>query len=668
MGLIPLHLLRSRRGLLALDGLLIFLYAATLIWPVSQTKYLDAWGSIESTFIADGRFLAENWPRPLWQPNWYCGTRFNFVYPPALRYGTAVLTRFYPMPPSRAYHIYISILYAAGILGVFLLARLASGSRAAGWMAALGTAWLSPVHVLVGELRNDTADYVTQRLKALVLYGEGPHISSLAILPFALAAGFLALRNRSLAAIGGAAIASALVVSHNFYGGLALAMSFPFVVWSVWLTERENSVWLRAGAIGLLAYGLTAWWLGPSYLRITVDNLRLVAQPGNVWSPAVAAGFVSVYGVASWRWASRRPERVYVVFLAGVLGYFSLDTLGNYFFQYRIAGEPTRLFPEWDMYVCLAGAEAIRRVAAAAGWKRTTAAALLFVAAILPARKYIFHPWRLINRYDPYQERVEYRMQDWVHRHLPGSRVLAAGSVRFWYNAWHDLPQLGGGSEQGVSNQLVVTAQYRILQEPEPEQPILWAQAYGLDAFIVNEAASGEMYHDWVKPRQFAGRLPVLWDDGKGSVVYHIPRRYRSLARVVDRKGLDALKPMTLEGDIDTVRAYVDLMERGPEARTATRWQGDGRLLIDAPVGDGQSLVVQVSYDPQWRAWVDGKAAPVRKNVVGHVVVDAPQGARQVLLVFETPLEDRIGLGVSVLSLLVVVWLTTRRPAKEVPA
>ncbi|MFN0169470.1 MAG: hypothetical protein ACKV22_23870 [Bryobacteraceae bacterium] len=648
--------------LLALDGLPVFLYAASLIWPVSQTKYLDAWSSIESTFIADGRFLAENWPRPLWQPNWYCGTRFNYVYPPALRYGTAVLTRSYPMPAARAYHIYISILYAAGILGVFLLARLASGSRLAGWMAALGTVWLSPIHLLVADLRDDTADYVTQRLKALVLYGEGPHISSLAILPFALAAGFFALRNRSLAALGWAAVLSALVVAHNFYGGLALAMSFPFVVWSVWVTGRERSVWLRAAAIGLLAYGLSACWLGPSYLRVTLNNLRLVAQPGNAWSPAVAAVFLAVYGILTWRWASRKQERAYVVFLAGVLGYFSIDTLGNHYLQYRIAGEPSRLFPEWDMYLSLAGAEALRRVAGGGGWKRTTAAFILFVAAVLPAKSYIFHPWRLMTRYDPYQERVEYRMQDWVNRNLPGSRVLAAGSVRFWYNAWHDLPQLGGGSEQGVSNQLVVTAQFRILQEPEPEQPILWAQAYGLDAFIINEAESGEMYHDWVKPRQFAGRLAVLWDDGKGSVIYDIPRRYRSLARVVDRKGMDALKPMTLEGDIDTIRAYVDLMERGPDARTVTRWQGDGRLLIEAPVSAEQSLVVQVSYDPQWRAWADGKAAPVRKNVVGHVVVDAPPGARQVLLVFEAPLEDRIGLALTFLSALAALWLIIRRP------
>ena len=43
---------------------------------------------------------------------------------------------------------------------------------------------------------------------------------------------------------------------------------------------------------------------------------------------------------------------------------------------------------------------------------------------------------------------------------MPGARALATGSVRFWYDAWRDLPQLGGGSEQGILNQLVSLAFY----------------------------------------------------------------------------------------------------------------------------------------------------------------------------------------------------------------
>ena len=36
---------------------------------------------------------------------------------------------------------------------------------------------------------------------------------------------------------------------------------------------RPRAEWLRAAAIAALAYGLCAWWLVPSYFRLTARNL-----------------------------------------------------------------------------------------------------------------------------------------------------------------------------------------------------------------------------------------------------------------------------------------------------------------------------------------------------------------------------------------------------------
>ena len=60
-----------RRVKLLLDLLLIFLLTAVMIKPLFRAKYLDRWDSIESTFIADGRFLKDHSPHPQWQPLWY---------------------------------------------------------------------------------------------------------------------------------------------------------------------------------------------------------------------------------------------------------------------------------------------------------------------------------------------------------------------------------------------------------------------------------------------------------------------------------------------------------------------------------------------------------------------------------------------------------------------
>ena len=55
-------LLARRKPLL--DSALLFCLASILIWPLFRLEYLNNWASIESTFIADGRILAENLPHP----------------------------------------------------------------------------------------------------------------------------------------------------------------------------------------------------------------------------------------------------------------------------------------------------------------------------------------------------------------------------------------------------------------------------------------------------------------------------------------------------------------------------------------------------------------------------------------------------------------------------
>ena len=119
--------------------------------------------------------------------------------------------------------------------------------------------------------------------------GEGPHISSVALLPFALAFAWLALERRRPAGLRPPLSARALVALTNFYGATALAIFYPVLVWSLWVTHRDNRIWLRAASIPALAYGLSAFWLTPSYLRITIENLQYVSSRGNGWSAVLSS-------------------------------------------------------------------------------------------------------------------------------------------------------------------------------------------------------------------------------------------------------------------------------------------------------------------------------------------------------------------------------------------
>jgi hypothetical protein len=650
-----------------LDFFVIFLMTVTLIRPLFKIKYTALWYSIESTFIADGRFLGDHWPHPLWQPLWYCGTRFDYIYPPALRYGTAALARMLPILPVRAYHLYIAFFYCLGIAGVYLFARVVTKSRGGAWLSALGTLLVSPSFLFFRDVRMDAWHLAPQRLSALVRYGEGPHVSSLAILPFALLCTFLALERRRPALLALAALCCALVVLHNFYGATALAILFPILVWSIWVTHQDHRVWFRAVGIVALACGLTAFWLVPSYFRITLRNMQFVSSPGNSWSRLIAVAAVVAFGFFSFRWARGRRELAYPVFIGGSTWAFVLVVIGKYYFNFRVIGEAARLMPELDFVLILFSVECVRKLwtrdlpgphyrFALSVWTKS-AAVVVIAASFAPSVDYLRHAREIYVAEGDYRQRVEYRVTDWIARNLPGSRCLAIGSIRFWYDAWNDLPQMGGGSEQGLINLLVPQAYYFVTHSQDVQSSIDWMQALGVDAVIVSDKQSQEVYHDFANPQVFEGVLPQIYNDHLGNAIYKVPRRYAGLARVVDTRRMQSFEPIRSVLEVAPLRSYVDAVEHGPDASASAQWDGTDVMNVHANLRAGQSILLQETYDPGWRAYGGGRALRVHPNPVGFMWIDAGPGEQNIQLRFEMPLENRIGRLLTVASLLIVLGL-----------
>jgi hypothetical protein len=283
------------------------------------------------------------------------------------------------------------------------------------------------------------------------------------------------------------------------------------------------------------------------------------------------------------------------------------------------------------------------------------AAVVIVVAAFYTTKGYVRHAWHMFPLWPDYQNRVEYKITDWLWKNMPDARALPTGSVRFWYDTWHDLAQLGGGSEQGLLNEVVEPAQWEVNLGPNAEPSVLWLQCMGVDAAYVSDKRSQEMFKDFQYPQKLAGVLPVLYDDGQGNVIYRVPRRYPARARVVETARLNRLEPPRFNDDVERLRAYADVIEKGPEAPTTVTRNGTDAMTVLAPVAPGQSVLVQESYDPAWHAWSDGKPLEIRKDALGFIAIDAPPGDRVISLVFITPLENRVGRWVSALTAVVVL-------------
>jgi hypothetical protein len=286
---------------------------------------------------------------------------------------------------------------------------------------------------------------------------------------------------------------------------------------------------------------------------------------------------------------------------------------------------------------------------------------VLGVVMFLPAVTYLRHAYSPFVRAANWEDQYERRITKWVYENLPGERVMASGTIRFWYDAWFDNAQPLGGSDQGILNQFLPAAGYQIYQNPNADVVVLWLQALGTSAVIVPDATSLEHYHDYPKPEKFRGQLPVLFDDQHGTVIYRIPRVYPSLGRVVDRAKLAAIGEMRDAADLDRLKQYVAVVEAPQQKETGVVWSGFEALEMRTSVEEGQTVLLQETYDSAWHAYENGKPLPIRRDaVMGFMLIDDTPGMHTIALRFETPLENRIGQGLLVISLITAIGLMVR--------
>jgi hypothetical protein len=334
--------------------------------------------------------------------------------------------------------------------------------------------------------------------------------------------------------------------------------------------------------------------------------------------------------------------------------------VGHFYAGLRILGEAPRLAPEFDMALLLLLAVVIDAL-----WEsRTLRAEAIALGALLllPAGVYLRHAHAPFVKAQNWEDQYERRITKWVHDNLPGERVLASGTVRFWYDAWFDNPETDGGSDQGMINQTLPGASYQIRQDGRGDISVMWLQALGTSAVIVPDKTSFEYYHDYTKPEKFKGLMPVLFDDGHGTVIYRVPRIYPSLGRVVDRAKHGAIGETRSGDDAETLQRYVALIE-APQPETPVTWSGFEAMQVKAQTGEGQRVLVQETYDPAWHAYENGRPVAIRRDpVVGFMVMDVPAGTHVIDMKFEAPVENRIGQGLLVMSLFMVGGLVFVAP------
>ncbi len=633
---------------------LIFLLNLWISWRLLTSEYIDQVGSIEGTHIALGRWALENSHDLSWFPLWYGGIPWQNTYPPLHPMLVAALSAVAGTSPALSYHVLAGVLYSLGSVTLFLLALRMSGSVLAGAAGAVVYSLVSPASFLVPLIRHDTGGlWHARRLQALVQYGEGPHVAAMALLPVAVLALDMALEKRKPVWWLLAALALAAVPLTNWIGACALVFAIAAALLSDW-EQPGCKKWLKASAAGVFAYAIASPWIPPSAVLHVQSQERFVSgrlppERWVAWAATLATVIVALWALRRFR--VPRGFRFSVLFLLPM----ATVTLLSHWKGIDLLPQARRYHLELEMAIALlAGCAVAALLGSLSSRARAATGGALLLLCILPLTQYRHHARGLIQPID-ITKTIEYREARWLNQNISPGRVFAPGSVGFFLNVFTDVPQLGGGFDQGVINPLLPAAYYQILSgdnagAAEGEVAVLWFKALGVDAAAVSGPGSDEYYKPFRNPSKFDGLLPVLWKDG-GDVIYSVPRRSRSLAHVIGRDDLPRRTPG--HGlDIEPVRSYVAALENPAYPMTAFTWRNHHSAVMEAPMDREQILSVQVSYHPGWSAVANGRPVRVFADKLGQLAVEPEcSGPCRVELRYDGGLERRLTVALSLLAM-----------------
>jgi hypothetical protein len=620
--------------------------------------------SIEGSYVGLARWLTVNWAHPGWFPLWYGGIPIENAYPPLLHHLVALFSLATGMTVARSVHAVTAAFYCLGPVALFSLVLRLTQSQwkalAAGWLYSLISlsAFLLPKEL---EWIRVGAVWSPVRLFALLTHDEAANIAAIALLLAALAAIHAALEYplgwRTVLAI----LASASVVLTNWLGAMALVCGALALLIARKREEHDKPAFGRLVLVGLLAYAVAAPWIPPSDVAAVQRNAQALSgvfpmgRPQYVYLAAWFAAAFTIGLLLKRKTSVPEAGRFALVFLF----LMAVPPLGFEYLKIYPLPQPNRYFLEMDAAFALAAGIVLgsRRLCSKWAWSRVvTGVALACLAIVLvpPARREVR---ARLPRFD-ITKTVEYEQAVYINSHYPGQRAFVDGSTRYWFNAFADNPQLGGGVDQGRSNPAIAAITFAIpyMLGNGPDTVAL-LKACGVRAIAVGGEHTRDVYRDYRDPAKFAGIVPEVWRDGD-DVVYEIPGS-GSLAHIVSKDALVTTDPL----DYPALTRYAAALDA--DANTRIVWSGSNRATVEANLAKPQVLSLQISYDPGWRATANGAAIPTQKDALGFLVLEPDcLGSCTIDLVYDGGMQRRVMDFLCVLGFTACAWILYRQYRK----
>jgi len=657
---------RRRFGILSAYVAVILGLNAYVCKNLFALEFSQRMESIEGSYMSIARWVSANWSDLTWFPLWFNGMPFQQVYQPGFHFTVAGLSTLLGWTPQHAYHFLTAVTYSAGALTLFWLCYAANHDRAQALVAALVYSLISPTCFLVPLIRSDAGGWLApRRYQILVHYGEGPHISAVALIPVVILVlhGAVSLRNRACIAL--APFALAAIPLANWPGSMGLTMAvLAYCLSRIGAFRISN--WLVLIGSGVAAYLIASPWIPPSVIATVIRNAQqsdgTSYGAAQIWPALILAAACAIL-LLIFKWTDAHRWLRFFAFFTLLTGAVSM---GREWFGWRLLPQPNRFQVEFEMAFAATLAYLLIWCARKLPMRIQVVAAVLLVG--LGARQMVHYARYAQRLSQPIQitSTIEYQMAKWFEANLGNQRVFAPGNVSLWMNMFTDVPQMNGCCDQGIPNQEYRIAVYTIYTGQnagarDAEISLLWLRAYGANAIGTTGPNSTEFFKPYWNWKKFDGVLPELWRQGE-NVVYRVPRKSTEPVRVIPKS---AVMPRAPENGlvIEYLQPFVNALEDPAMPPATFRWVNPHEAVIDTATNAGQVIFLQISHDPGWKAIEDGIVLPVNVDPLGMSYVEpVKRGPVQLRLVYDGGSEVQLTRVFLVLGLLMVAVLVFTRP------
>ena len=657
-----MHRLRSA----ALEGwpaFALLLLNVILVAPLFALEYPASFLSIEGAFIGIARHIQQNAADLSWYPFWYGGIPFANTYPPFFHFFTAGWSSLSGISVALAYHQVAAAFYCLIPPALYALARSLRSGRLPAFVTGLAISLVSPSAVLVDSVRNDLGSwYFARRLHVLVFYGEGPHVASIFFCLMALTFLVLTLTKPRPSCFVLASVCCAATPLSNWLGAVALAFGALVFLFSMEAPFRKKR-WLHAAAIGVTAYGIAAPWMPPSTIAAIRRNAPFVGGHFVMSPKTLVFAVCASVGALVLVWVLRsmgtnralRFSVLWAAMLSSVV--VSADSFGV-----DLLPQPLRYHIEMEIAIVAAlvlGGEWFFREALDRG-RLAHAFLLTLVVLAIPQSLTTYRFARTLIRGGEGVATIEAETARWLAANLPGERAWLPGSVAYWANAFADVPQFGGGFDNGIQNPANLGVSYQIYSsdgagERDGSLAVTWLKAFGIRAVQVSLPGSPEYYHPFRNPAKFDGILDVIWEH-RDMKMYRVPFRHGGLAFVVPETALPRHRPH--DGlDVQEASTYVASLDDRTLPVSTFAWQSLSKAVVETAPREGEAVSVQISYHPGWEAHANGKRIDVGEDGLGQIVLRTAPGPQRIELEFTGGTEQVLARTASWFSALLLAAL-----------